>query len=224
MSSSGRFPAIWCIGRNYADHAAELGNERPERPMVFMKNPASVIGDGESIVIPEVCRFPRPQVDWEAELGVVVGRDVRDLGVEEAMDCVSHYRIANDVTARWWQKEGSGGQFCRGKSFDTFCPVGPALPASDVADPHALAIETRLNGDVVQSSNTSAMLFTIAELLVELTRGTTLLEGTLLLTGTPAGVGAGMSPPRFLEAGDVVEIEIEGLGRLRNPVESMPLA
>ena len=85
MSSSGRFPAIWCIGRNYADHAAELGNERPERPMVFMKNPASVIGDGESIVIPEVCRFPRPQVDWEAELGVVVGRDVRDLGVGEGM-------------------------------------------------------------------------------------------------------------------------------------------
>ena len=122
MNSSGGFPAIWCIGRNYADHAAELGNERPERPMVFMKNPASVIGDGDSIVIPEICRFPRPQVDWEAELGVVVGRDARDLGVEEAMDCVSHYRIANDVTARWWQKEGSGGQFCRGKELRHLLP------------------------------------------------------------------------------------------------------
>jgi 2-keto-4-pentenoate hydratase/2-oxohepta-3-ene-1,7-dioic acid hydratase in catechol pathway len=222
MTVIDRVPAIWCIGRNYADHAAELGNQRPERPLVFMKNPASVIGDGEAIVIPEICHFPQSQVDWEAELGVVIGRDACNLSVEEAMACVSHFRIANDVTARWWQKEGSGGQFVRGKSFDTFCPVGPAVPASTIADPQALAIETRLNGEVVQSSNTSAMIFTIAELLVELTRGTTLLAGTLLLTGTPAGVGAGMTPPKFLESGDVVEIEIEGLGRLRNTVEAAP--
>ncbi len=213
-----RPPAIWCIGRNYADHAAELGNARPERPLVFFKNPSSVVGDGDPIVVPPVCREHGPQVDWEGELAVVVGPDARDLDHDSVPDHVAGYRIANDVTARWWQKQGSGGQFCRGKSFDTFCPLGPLHPAAAVADPQDLGIRTRLNGEVVQSSSTREMIFPIADLLVELTRGTTLAAGTLLLTGTPAGVGAGMSPPRFLREGDVVEIEIDGLGTLRNPV------
>lgn len=216
--SSDRPPAIWCIGRNYADHAAEMGNTRPERPMVFFKNPASVIGGGESIVVPPVCSEHGPQVDWEAELAVVLGRDAKNLDHASVFDHVAGYRIANDVTARWWQKHGSGGQFCRGKSFDTFCPLGPLHPTTAIADPQDLGIRTRLNGEVVQSSNTREMLFSVAELLVELTRGTTLAAGTILLTGTPAGVGAGMSPPRFLRDGDVVEIEIDGLGSLRNPV------
>ena len=213
-----RPPAIWCIGRNYADHAAELGNARPERPMVFFKNPASVIGDGESIVVPPICGEHGPQVDWEAELAVVIGRDAKDLDDASVFDHVGGYRIANDVTARWWQKHGSGGQFCRGKSFDTFCPLGPLHPTMAIGDPQDLGIRTRLNGEVVQSSSTREMMFSVAELLVELTRGTTLVAGTVVLTGTPAGVGAGMSPPRFLREGDVVEIEIDGLGTLRNPV------
>lgn len=217
-----RPPAIWCVGRNYADHAAELGNDRPERPMIFLKNPAAVVGDGDDIVIAPVCETPGPQVDWEGELAFVIGRDVRDLDPSDALDAISHYAAANDVTARWWQKQGSGGQFCRGKSFDTFCPVGEPVSAATVGDPSDLAIETRVNGEVVQSGRTSAMLFPIPELLAEITRGTTLLAGTLVLTGTPAGVGAGMDPPRFLQPGDDVEVVIERVGRVRNRVRRAP--
>ena len=213
-----RPPAIWCVGRNYSDHARELGNEAPTRPMIFFKNPASVIGDGEPIVIPPACRENGPEVDWEGELAVILGSDARDVGLAEAMSFVSHFAVANDVTARWWQKQGSGGQFCRGKSFDTFCPMSRSIPASEVGDPCDLGIVTRLNGDIVQSGRTSNMIFSVATLISELSRGTTLLAGTVLLTGTPAGVGAGMDPPRFLGPGDVVEIEIEGVGRIRNPV------
>lgn len=186
--------------------------------MIFFKNPASVIAADEPIVIPRVCAEHGPQVDWEAELAVELGRDSKNLDVDAVFDHVAGYRIANDVTARWWQKHGSGGQFCRGKSFDTFCPLGPLHPTREIPDPQELGIRTRLNGELVQSSNTREMLFSVAELLVELTRGTTLAAGTILLTGTPAGVGAGMTPPRFLRDGDVVEIEIDGLGTLRNPV------
>ena len=210
--------AIWCIGRNYADHAKELGNAPASRPLLFMKNPASVIGHGEAIVIPEACREHGPQVDWEGELAVIIGSDVRDLQPGTALQAVSHYTAANDVTARWWQKEGGEGQFCRGKSFDTFCPLGELVPASEVGDPGDLAIETRLNGKVVQASRTSEMIHSVPELLAELSRGITLPAGCVILTGTPAGVGAAMKPPRFLEDGDEIEIEIERIGTLRNPV------
>jgi 2-keto-4-pentenoate hydratase/2-oxohepta-3-ene-1,7-dioic acid hydratase in catechol pathway len=213
-------PAIWCVGRNYADHAAELGNDRPERPMIFFKNPAAVIGDGDEIVIPRACEEHGPQVDWEGELALIVGRDVRDLDAADALDAISHVAAANDVTARWWQKHGSGGQFCRGKSFDTFCPVGERVPLATVGDLGDLAITTRLNGEVVQSGRTSSMLFPVVELLCEITRGTTLLAGTIILTGTPAGVGAGMNPPRFLQPGDEIEVEIERVGRVRNSVRN----
>lgn len=216
--TAARPPAIWCIGRNYGAHARELGHDVPTRPMVFLKNPASIIGDGEDIVIPPVCRENGPEVDWEAELAVVIGRDALDVAPDSALSFVSHLSVANDVTARWWQKQGSGGQFCRGKSFDTFCPLGRPIPLSEVGDVGDLHIETRLNGDVVQSARTSDMIFPVEELVAELSRGTTLLAGTVLLTGTPGGVGAGMDPPRFLHSGDVVEIEIEHVGRLRNPV------
>lgn len=211
-------PAIWCVGRNYADHARELGNDAPTRPMVFFKNPASVIGHEDPIVIPPACRENGPEVDWEGELAVIIGRDARDVPADDALSFVSHLAVANDVTARWWQKQGSGGQFCRGKSFDTFCPMSPPIPLSEAGDPRDLLIETRLNGDLVQSGRTSNMIFPVEDLVAELSRGTTLLAGTVLLTGTPAGVGAGMDPPRFLGHGDVVEIGIEGVGRLRNPV------
>lgn len=214
-------PAILAIGRNYADHAAELKNEVPDRPMVFMKNPASVIGNEEPIVIPKICLDPATggeQVDYEGELALIIARDCRDVAQCDALACISGYAIANDVSARWWQKQGSGGQFVRGKSFDTFCPISDPVPASRIADPQSLRLTTRLNGETVQDSSTSLMLFPVAVLIAELSRSMTLLSGTVILTGTPAGVGAGRTPPRFLRQGDVVEIEIEGLGVLRNPV------
>ena len=211
-------PAILAIGRNYAEHAAEMGSTAPERPLMFMKNPAAVIGDGEAIVIPPICRKPAPQVDFEGELAVIIDRDCRDVAVSDALDFVRGYACANDVSARWWQKDGSGGQFCRGKSFDTFCPLGPIVPASEIPDPQALAIRTRVNGMVMQASNTALMLFPVAVLVAELSRGMTLLAGTVILTGTPAGVGAARRPPVFLKDGDVVEVEIDGIGTLRNPV------
>jgi 2-keto-4-pentenoate hydratase/2-oxohepta-3-ene-1,7-dioic acid hydratase in catechol pathway len=211
-------PSILAIGRNYAEHAAEMGGAALERPLVFMKNPASVVGDGDAIVIPPICREGGPQVDFEGELAVVIDRDCRDVPLDDALAFVRGYACANDVSARWWQKDGSGGQFCRGKSFDTFCPLGPVVPAAEVGDPQSLAIRTRLNGVVMQQSTTALMLFPVATLVAELSRGMTLLAGTVILTGTPAGVGAARRPPVFLKHGDVVEVEIERVGTLRNPV------
>lgn len=213
-------PAIIAIGRNYAEHAAEMKGTVSEKPVVFMKNPASVIGDGEAIIIPRICDEPAgtEQVDYEGELAVIVGRDARDVSEKDAMDFVSGYAIANDVSARWWQKSGSGGQFIRGKSFDTFCPLSPPTPVSKIPDPQKLRIETRLNGEVMQDASTSSMIFPVRTLIAELSRGLTLLKGTVILTGTPAGVGAARTPPRFLKAGDIVEVSITGLGSLRNPV------
>jgi len=213
-----RPPAIIAIGKNYADHAAEMGGTAPERPVVFMKNPAAACGDGDAIVIPPICDDHGPQVDFEGELAVIIARDCRDMPEERALDAVAGYAAANDVTARWWQREGGGGQFCRGKSFDTFCPIGTMAPASAVPDPQALRIVTRVNGTVMQDAPTSLMIHPVARLVAELSRGTTLLAGTVLLTGTPSGVGFGRSPKVFLADGDVVEVEIAGVGRVRNPV------
>jgi 2-keto-4-pentenoate hydratase/2-oxohepta-3-ene-1,7-dioic acid hydratase in catechol pathway len=136
--------AIVAIGRNYAAHAAEMKGAAPERPVVFMKNPASVIGNGEPIVIPPICAEHGPQVDYEGELAVLVGREIRDASPDAALGAVSHYLIANDVSARWWQREGSGGQFVRGKSFDTFCPLSAPVPAQHIGDPQSLVLSTRL--------------------------------------------------------------------------------
>lgn len=211
-------PAILGIGRNYADHAAEMGGKPPENLVVFHKNPASVCGDGDAIVLPPICDEHGPQVDFEGELAVILGRDCKDAPPERALEFVGAYAPANDVSARWWQREGGGGQFCRGKSFDTFCPIGAPVPAARVPDPQALRLITRLNGQVMQDSTTATMLHTVARILAELSRGTTLLQGTVILTGTPAGVGFGRNPKVFLQPGDVVEVEIAGVGTLRNPV------
>ena len=213
-----RPPAILCIGKNYSDHAAEMGGAVPERLVLFMKNPASACGDGDAIVIPAICDENGPQVDYEGELAVIVGRDCRDVPEDRALSFVGGYAAANDVSARWWQREGGGGQFCRGKGFDTFCPIGPVAPAAQVPDPQALRVVTRLNGQVMQDSSTSLMIHPVARIVSELSRGTTLLAGTVILTGTPAGVGFGRSPKVFLQDGDVVEVEISGVGRVRNPV------
>lgn len=211
-------PAILCIGKNYADHAAEMGGKAPERLVLFLKNPASACGDGDAIVIPAVCDEHGPQVDFEGELAVIIGRTCRDVSERDAFTVVRGYAAANDVSARWWQREGSGGQFSRGKSFDTFCPIGAVTPASAVPDPQNLRIVTRVNGEVMQDSNTSMMLHTVARIVSDLSRGMTLLEGTVIMTGTPAGVGFGRTPKVFLKDGDTVEVTIEGVGSVRNLV------
>lgn len=210
------------IGRNYAEHAREMKSEVPEHPLVFTKNPMSGCLSGEPIVIPPICRDPATggeQVDFEGELAVVIGRAARDVSAAHALKYVLGYTCANDVSARWWQKSGSGGQFCRGKSFDTFCPLGPRLvPAHDIPDPQALTLVTRVNGVEMQRGSTGDMIFPVSRLISDLSRGTTLVPGTVILTGTPSGVGMARTPPVWLRAGDVVEIEIERIGVLRNPV------
>ena len=213
-----RPPAIVAIGKNYADHAAEMGGAAPANLVVFHKNPSAACADGDAIVIPPICDAHGPQVDFEGELAVIIGRDCKDVAERDALSFVRGYAAANDVSARWWQREGSGGQFSRGKSFDTFCPIGPEAPASAVPDPQALRLVTRVNGTVMQDGHTSAMIHPVARIVADLSRGMTLVAGTVILTGTPAGVGFGRKPPVFLAAGDVVEVEIPGVGRVRNPV------
>lgn len=219
------FPEVVCvlgIGRNYRDHAAELGNDAPERPMVFAKAPFRVTGEDDPIVLPACCETE--QVDYEGELAVLLGRDAKNVLAEDALSYVAAYAAANDITARWWQKHGSGGQFVRGKSFDSFCPIGPWKSVDHVSDPQALRIVTTLNGEVVQDAPTADMIFSVRDIIAHLTRDTTLPAGTVLLTGTPSGVGAGKKPPRFLRGGDVVEVSIEGVGTLCNPVRDQPSA
>ncbi len=211
-------PAIIGIGRNYADHAKEMGGALPTRPLVFMKNPAAICGDGDEIVIPTVCKEGGAQVDFEGELAVVLDCDCRDVSREHALDVVRGYAVANDVSARWWQNEGSGGQFTRGKSFDTFCPLSSVAPAHMVGDPQALRIRTRVCGELMQDASTAQMIFSVAHLISDLSRGLTLLAGTVILTGSPSGVGHARKPPRYLRHGDLIEIEIDGVGKLSNRV------
>lgn len=213
------------IGRNYAEHAAEQGAAVPTLPLVFMKNPASAIRDGDAVEIAPICRDPatgRGEVDFEAELAVIIGRAARDVPEADALAHVLGYCCANDISARWWQKKGSEGQFTRGKSFDTFCPLGPTVvPAGHIPDPQALRVIMRLNGTVMQDGSTSAMIFPVARLIADLSRGMTLVPGTVILTGTPAGVGMARTPPVWIKDGDMMEVEISGLGVLRNPVKNV---
>lgn len=206
------------IGRNYAEHAKEQAADVPDRPMVFTKNPMAASVNGDDIVVPKVCQ-DREQIDWEAELAVVIGTDAKDVPLERATAHILGYCCANDVSARWWQKEGSGGQFCRGKSFDTFCPLGPSVvPQSAIADPQSLRVRCRVNGATMQDGHTRDMIFSVARLVSDLSQGTTLLAGTVILTGTPSGVGMARKPPVWLKHGDVVEVEIDRIGTLRNGV------
>ncbi len=212
------------IGRNYAEHAKEQGAAVPDAPMVFTKNCAAACLDGDAIVVPRACQ-DREQVDFEGELAVVIGTRARDVSKAAALSHVLGYACANDVSARWWQKSGSGGQFFRGKSFDTFCPIGPRLvPAAEIERPNSLRLTTRVNGAVMQDASTGEMMFDVATLISELSRGMTLLPGTVILTGTPSGVGMARTPPVWLKDGDVVEVEIERIGVLRNTVRFEPRA
>ena len=210
-------PTILCIGLNYRAHAEETGAKLPEFPVLFIKAANALNHPGNPIVIPKVATG---QIDYECELAVVIGKSAKNVKNTEALDYVLGYTCANDVSARRWQKEGGGKQWCRGKSFDTFAPLGPHLVTKDdIPNPNNLRIRTVLNGDVMQSSNTSDMIFDVPSLISFLSQGTTLLPGTTILTGTPSGVGFTRTPPVFLKAEDQVTIEIEHIGSLTNPLE-----
>lgn len=215
-------PAILCVGLNYRRHAEETRSEIPRYPVLFMKNPAAVQGPDAAILLPR--HLPSGKVDYEAELAVVIGRKAKNIQPSSAFDYVAGYTCANDVSARDWQKHAGGGQWCRGKSFDTFCPLGPCVVTADeIPDPQKLRIQTRINHEVFQSSSTADMIFTVAEIIAFFSASTTLLPGTVILTGTPEGVGMARVPPRWLQAGDRVEVEIERIGILRNCVAEEPL-
>lgn len=210
--------AIMCIGLNYREHFEETGMREPEFPVIFMKNPASVVGHESDIILPDSCRDPL-QVDYEVELAVIIGKLAKSVSQYEALDYVAGYAVANDVSARTWQLKGGGHQWIRGKSFDTFCPIGPELVMKDeVIDPDHLEISCKLNGDIMQKGNTSDMIFSIRKLISFLSEDTTLLPGTVILTGTPSGVGFTRTPPVFLKPGDRLELTIENVGTLINTV------
>lgn len=205
---------VVAIGLNYLDHIRETGLERPKQPLVFSKFPTSVIGPGDPIEIP---RRLTQRVDWEVELAVVIGRTMKGVPVDEALDYVFGYTVGNDISAR--DLQFGDGQWTRGKSLDSFCPLGPAIvPAEAITDPQALRLQTRLNGETVQDSSTAEMIFGVAELLSFCSEGFTLEPGDVLMTGTPWGCGEFMDPKHGLNDGDVVEAEVEGIGILRNPV------
>jgi 2,4-didehydro-3-deoxy-L-rhamnonate hydrolase len=207
---------IVAIGLNYEDHAAETGAEIPEKPVVFTKYPNTIVGPGEPIRIPPIAE----QIDYEAELAVVIGRTVRNVPESEALEYVFGYANANDVSARDLQFS-EGGQWTRSKSLDTFMPLGPFVVTRDeVPDPQSLSIRAILNGEVVQDGTTSKMIFSVAELVAFLSTGMTLVPGDVIITGTPPGVGMARDPQLWMKAGDEVSIEIEGLGTLPNPVEA----
>lgn len=205
---------IIAVGLNYRDHAMESkAKEPPKSPVIFAKFPTSICGPGDAIVIPA----SDPQVDYEAELAVVIGKRGRGISKAKALDYVAGYMPLNDVSARAWQFADK--QWVRGKSCDTFCPTGPHLTTRDeVPDPHALSIYARVNGVTLQESNTSKMIFHVADLIEFISEAITLEPGDIIATGTPEGVGIFRTPPILLKPGDVVEIEIQNLGVLRNPV------
>lgn len=210
-------PIILCIGLNYRKHAAETGAKIPERPVLFVKGPGTLQNPGDPIVLPT--RLRSDEVDYECELAVVIGRKCKNVSKSDAFDVVFGYTASNDVSARDWQKRLGGGQWCRGKGFDTFAPLGPAIVTKDeIPNPNSLRIATRVNSQTRQSSNTSDMLFDVPTLIEFLSGSTTLHPGTVILTGTPEGVGMAMNPPLYLAPGDFVEIEIEKIGVLSNPV------
>jgi 2-keto-4-pentenoate hydratase/2-oxohepta-3-ene-1,7-dioic acid hydratase in catechol pathway len=204
---------VIAVGLNYRDHAAETGQELPTSPMLFAKWPTCLIGHGDAIVLPTLS----DKVDFEAELGVVIGRGGRGIGSDDALDHVAGYICANDVSARDLQRADK--QYSRAKSLDTFGPVGPRLvPASEIPDPQALRIRAILNGQVMQDSSTAGMVFGVRELIAFISEGITLEPGDLIVTGTPAGVGFARDPRVFLQPGDTITVEIEGVGELTNPV------
>jgi len=210
-------PAILCIGLNYLKHMEETGASRPEFPVLFMKNPSTLQNPGDAIEIPT--QLKSTEVDWECELAIVIGKRCKNVSKEKALDYILGYTCGNDVSARDWQKKWGGSQWCRGKGFDTFCPLGPAIVTRDeIPNPNTMQLQTFVNGKKMQDSNTRDMIFDVPTLIAFLSGSTTLVPGTVILTGTPSGVGMGMKPPVYLKAGDTVKVVIEKIGELTNPV------
>jgi 2-keto-4-pentenoate hydratase/2-oxohepta-3-ene-1,7-dioic acid hydratase in catechol pathway len=206
---------IICVGLNYADHAKETGAKAGDEPVIFCKFPTTLRGPEAPIELPPESN----EVDYEAELVIVIGRRARRVPRQEAMSYIAGYACGHDVSARDWQKNKPGKQWLLGKSFDSFAPLGPWLATADeVPNPGNLAISMRINGEVMQQSNTNQLIFPIDYLVSYLSHVSTLLPGDLIYTGTPSGVGVARTPPVFLKPGDVTEVTIEGLGTLRNPV------
>lgn len=209
---------IFCIGLNYREHAKETGAPIPDKPIVFMKPTSALNHHQGNIQIPSVCDHG-PEVDYEAELAVIIGKAARNVPESEALDYVFGYTCANDISARRWQKHGGGGQWVRSKSFDSFCPLGPHMVTADeISDPQNIGVRSVLNGQVMQDGNTSDMIFPVASLIHHLSQDLTLLPGTVVLTGTPPGVGFAREPQVFLMPGDEIQVELDGIGRLENRV------
>lgn len=208
---------IICIGLNYKLHAAESGKDAPKWPVVFMKNSAALQNPGDPIEIP--VKNASTQVDYEAELVVVIGKRCKNVSKADALNYVLGYSCGNDVSARDWQRDFGGSQWCQGKGFDTFAPIGPVLVTRDeIPDPQNLRVRCILNGETLQDQNTSHMIFSVATLIEFLSASKTLVPGTVIMSGTPHGVGFARTPPVFLKAGDTVTVEIDGVGSLTNPV------
>jgi 2-keto-4-pentenoate hydratase/2-oxohepta-3-ene-1,7-dioic acid hydratase in catechol pathway len=213
--------AILCIGLNYRKHAEETGAKIPTHPVLFLKSPATIQRPGGPIELPRALRSE--QVDYEGELAVIIGTPCKNATRANALDHVLGYTCANDVSARDWQKDKGGSQWCRGKGFDTFCPLGPWIVTRDeIPDPAALTLRTRVNGEVLQESPTADMIFDVPAIIEFLSGSSTLLPGTVILTGTPSGVGMARTPPRWLQPGDRVSVEIDRIGTLENPVIEEP--
>ena len=207
-------PNFFCIGLNYAKHAAETGAAEPAEPILFSKATSALSGPHDPVRIPRDSR----KCDWEVELGVVIGTECAHVSEEEALACLAGYCVINDVSEREFQIE-RGGQWMKGKSAPSFGPTGPYLVTADeIADPQALALSLSLNGETMQSSSTSDMIFGVAQIVSYMSRFMTLVPGDVIATGTPEGVGMGMSPQRFLRPGDVMELSVEGLGSQRQEV------
>lgn len=207
-----------CVGMNYAKHAAETGQPTPEQPVLFMKATSAIMGPNDDVVIPR----GSTRTDWEVELGVVIGQTARDVSIDEALAHVAGYVVVNDLSEREFQLE-HGGQWVKGKSCDTFGPLGPWLVTTDeVTDPQNLHLWLEVNGHRYQDSHTSDMVFPVAKLVSYISRYMTLLPGDVISTGTPSGVGLGLKPPTYLRPGDVIELGIDGLGRQRQQVHAHP--
>jgi 2-keto-4-pentenoate hydratase/2-oxohepta-3-ene-1,7-dioic acid hydratase in catechol pathway len=209
--------SLLCIGLNYRHHAVESGGKIPEYPVVFMKQTAAVQNPNDPIVLPRFLRSD--EVDYECELAVVIGKKCKNVSRDRALDFVLGYTCNNDVSSRDWQFKWGGTQWCRSKTFDTFAPLGPCLVTTDeIPNPNALAIKLDINGEVFQDWNTNDMIFDVPRLIEFLSGSTTLLPGTVIITGTPHGVGFAQKPPRWLKPGDVCNVTIEKIGTLTNPV------
>jgi 2-keto-4-pentenoate hydratase/2-oxohepta-3-ene-1,7-dioic acid hydratase in catechol pathway len=205
---------VFCIGLNYRDHAIETNSPIPSEPVVFSKFSQAVIGPEEAVILPRVAH----EVDYEAELVVVIGKRGKNISKETAFSHVAGYTVGNDISARDWQKGRPGGQWLLGKTPDTFAPTGPYLVTSDEVDPHNIRIGLRLNGETVQNSSTKELIFGVDEVIAHVSKLVTLQPGDLIFTGTPPGVGVARKPPLFLKPGDRMEVDIEDVGVLVNPV------